>query len=355
MSRWLSPLMAFCLSFILIAGLAPGLGLALDRQIDFWLVWLGTMFILALPLVYLEIALAKRSKTTALNALPRLTRDADASSHWRVVGWLACAFIPFLAGGVISNISQNSLAVLDLPLPSLAITALAMLAALALSFIPRLLVLALLVLSAIVSLILANVAESHLAAWHMTAFEFKEWGNATILALVASGLGLGLYWQNSLLSVQQQTKASITALPIWIAQLLAVIAFGFFSADMQLPAAGLFVAVIFAGALLLQLAREQMQHREVALVVQLAIVVAAMGIWLVPALPSILTHLLMLLGLLICLVYAIFVGWLMKISHLRKAMNFNSELFYNLWRIAVRIILPLAILLAIVSYLGQMF
>jgi K+-transporting ATPase A subunit len=44
----------------------------------------------------------------------------------------------------------------------------------------------------------------------------------------------------------------------------------------------------------------------------------------------------------------------MKISHLRKAMNFSNELFYNVWRIAVRIVLPLSILLAIVSVLGQL-
>ena len=36
-----------------------------------------------------EIALAKRSKTTALNALSSLTREADSSPKWRVVGWLA--------------------------------------------------------------------------------------------------------------------------------------------------------------------------------------------------------------------------------------------------------------------------
>ena len=71
MSRWLSPLMAFCLSFIIIAGLAPSLGIQIDRQIDFWLLWLGTMVLLALPIGYLEVALAKRSKTTALNALSK--------------------------------------------------------------------------------------------------------------------------------------------------------------------------------------------------------------------------------------------------------------------------------------------
>jgi cytochrome c biogenesis protein CcdA len=85
----------FALSFIMIAALASAVGIQIDRQLDFWLLWLGTMVILALPLCYLEIALAKRSKTTALNALSSLTRDADASQKWRIVGWLAVVFIPF--------------------------------------------------------------------------------------------------------------------------------------------------------------------------------------------------------------------------------------------------------------------
>ena len=108
MSRWLSPLMAFCLSFIIIAGLAPSLDIQIDRQIDFWILWLVSMLVLALPITYLEVALAKRSKTTALNALSSLTRDADASQSWRIVGWLAVIFIPFLAGGILSNISQST-------------------------------------------------------------------------------------------------------------------------------------------------------------------------------------------------------------------------------------------------------
>ena len=48
LSRWLSPLMAFCLSFIIIATLAPLVGIQVERQLDFWLLWLVTMVILAL-------------------------------------------------------------------------------------------------------------------------------------------------------------------------------------------------------------------------------------------------------------------------------------------------------------------
>ena len=44
----------------------------------------------------------------------------------------------------------------------------------------------------------------------------------------------------------------------------------------------------------------------------------------------------------------------MKISHLRKSMNFSHEAFYNIWRIAVRVVLPVSIVLAIVAVLGKL-
>jgi len=55
----------------------------------------------------------------------------------------------------------------------------------------------------------------------------------------------------------------------------------------------------------------------------------------------------------ISLIYALFAGWIMKISHLRKSMNFSSETFYNIWRIAVRVVLPVSIIVAIIAVLGQ--
>ena len=227
MSKWLSPLMAFCLSFIIIATLAPITGIQIDRQLDFWMLWLATMLILALPICYLEIALAKRSKTTALQALSTLTREADASQKWRIVGWLSVIFIPFLAGAMLNNASNVlALAALDLA-PNLLFIGL-VIAALVLSLLPRQILLVITAIGVLASLILANVMGTALPAWQVTPVEFSEWGNATVLALVASGLGMGLYWQSSLSAVQQQDVASKTVLPIWIAQLLAVIVFAFF-------------------------------------------------------------------------------------------------------------------------------
>jgi len=354
MSRWLSPLMAFCLSFIIIATLAPIVGIQVDRQLDFWLLWLGTMLILALPICYLEIALAKRSKTTALNALSSLTRDADASQKWRLVGWLAVVFIPFLAGGMLFNASQllghfafNGIA------PNLLFVGLAIVA-LALSFAPRKIIVGLSVVAVLASLILANILGTALPAWHVTAVAFSEWGGATVLALVASGLGMGLYWQSSLPALKQQDAATQTALPIWIAQLFAVIAFAFFAANAAIPSFTFVVAVLSVSALLLNMAREQLLQRQLNIAIQWLVILAAVFIWAIPAISPIFNTLLMLWGLVICLIYAVFAGWIMKISHLRKSMNFSNELFYNLWRIAVRVVLPVSIILAIISIIGQL-
>lgn len=354
MSKWLSPLMAFCLSFLIIATLAPITGIQIDRQLDFWMLWLVSMLILALPVAYLEIALAKRSKTTALQALSNLTREADRSAKWRIVGWLAVVFIPFLAGGMLTNVSQVMTQWAVPQVSSFDVFAGCAIAALVLSVLPRLYLMLLTAVGVLASLVLANVVGTALPAWQVTPVEFSEWGSAVVLALVASGLGLGVYAQSSLSQIQQQQSATSTALPIWIAQLLAVIAFGFFAIQAQLPAYTLAFAVIMAAAALLQMAREQLAQRQIAAPIQWLILVVATFIWLIPNVAQIFNPLLMLWGLVICLIYSIFAGWMMKISHLRKSMNFGNEAIYNLWRIAVRVVSPLAIILAIVAVIGQL-
>ncbi|USA55414.1 hypothetical protein NDN13_09600 [Acinetobacter sp. C32I] len=353
LSRWLAPVMAFCLSFVMISTLAPAVGIQIDRQFDFWLLWLGTMIVLALPIGYLEIALAKRSQTTALQALSSLTRDADASPRWRIVGWLAVVFVPFFAGSMLMTATQVTSQQLGLDLSSQIVFAIFAVVALALSFIPRQFLIILAMLGVLAAFVLANVMGTHLQAWHWTGIEFKEWGNATVLALVASGLGLGLYWQSSLAAVKQQDAATTAVLPIWVAQLLAVIAFGFFSVQTQLPALAWVFAATLSAALLIQFAKEQLAQRQLAIVIQWLILLAAIAVWAVPQVEQIFNTLFMLWGLTICLIYALFAGWIMKISHLRKAMGFSNELFYNLWRIAIRIVLPLSIVVAMIAVIGQ--
>lgn len=354
MSKWLSPLMAFCLSFIIIATLAPITGIQFDRQLDFWLLWLATMLILALPIGYLEIALVKRSKITALQALSSLTREADSSQRWRIAGWLAVIFMPFLAGGMLSN-GSLLLNQWSLPnLPSIVVLGVLLVVALALSLLPRLILVGLSAIAVLASIVLANMMGTQLPAWQVTPIEFSEWGSATVLALVASGLGLGIYAQSSLSTIQKETVATKTALPIWVAQLLAVVAFAYFAVKAQAAAWSLVVAALMGAAVLFQLAREQLQQRQIAPAIQWLILVVTSAVWLIPQVDGLFNGLLMLWGLIICFIYTIFAGWIMKISHLRKAMNFSNEAFYNIWRIMVRVVSPLAIILAMVAVIGQL-
>jgi hypothetical protein len=137
--------------------------------------------------------------------------------------------------------------------------------------------------------------------------------------------------------------------------LLAVVAFGFFIANTQIPAFAFVISVVTGSALLLSLARQQLAERQMAVVIQWAVLAVAVLVWAIPMVGGVFNIALLLWGLGICLIYAIFAGWMMKISHLRKALNFSSEAVYNLWRIAMRIVLPLAIIVAIIALLGKLF
>lgn len=355
MSRWLSPMMAFCLSFMLITTLAPAVGISFDRQLDFWALWLVTIFILALPLTYLEFALVKRAKTTVLNALLSLTRESDVSINWRLIGWLSVIFMPFLAGAMLANIGHNTLTLAQFGLSeTLLFLGLAVCAAI-FSFFPRQILIVLSIVGVITSLITSHFFGLNLETWHVTPLVFKEWGSATVLALVASGLGLGIYAQANIQEVNNQEKTSTFVLPLWIAQLLAVIAFGFFAVQSQVPAFTMLVTVLFGSALLLQFAIQQVQQRGLNPIIQYMVAFAPMFLWAWTNAIDYLNLVVMLWGLLICLTYAIFAGWMMKVSHLRKALNFNNEMIYNLWRIGVRVVLPLSIIVAMVSVISGLF
>jgi SNF family Na+-dependent transporter len=48
----------------------------------------------------------------------------------------------------------------------------------------------------------------------------------------------------------------------------------------------------------------------------------------------------------------IFAGWAMKVSHARKELNLPSEAIYNVWRVAVRLVVPLAVLFVFSGYVA---
>lgn len=354
LSSWTAPVLAFCLSLLLSVTLAPTLGLVAYQQYDFWLLWLICMLFLAFPFTLLEIALAKRAKATPLQAFMQLTRDADRSTHWRLIGWGALVFVPFIVGAMLEFSTQQIQTAFALEISSSLIVLGLAVVAFGLSMVPRVI---LLITTVLLSLVFAVVCvlQSTGGAWQWTSIELSEWAKVVTLTLVTGGLGLGLYWQSALHHAKAQSKLTSVALPIWAAQAVGLGCVIFVANIQSGLQAGLFLAATLSlSALLLQFIREQVLDRQLPLIIQALILLLPVLIWAIPQSHVVFYPLVIVYGLCLSLLYAIFVGWLMKISHLRKSLNFSNEMLYNVWRVFIRIVMPVSIIVALAGWVSML-
>ena len=375
MIRYASYFIAALLPLLLFRWFAP----ASIGEIDFWLLWLLAMLLVSLPVVYAEIALAYRSAEAPLAGMQKLTREADASTFWRSFGWLAALVSILIAALVISGASQGILAALtelnSVPnVPSFAIAAGLMVIAVLLSLLgvaPLPIGLGLMLIGLLLGVAngLPNIA------FAMTDVSLSEWARAVALALVSVGAGTGLYWfGQNLISKQTVTavgtdnhnaqttrnsaapayRATKLVLPIWVLQLVVGVV-ALFISGMALPPIGqlsYWIGVVFVASYLLHYSSQQLAHKFGLLVSVVLIFVLAL--LLVVAIPTNwLVGILVIISSIAVLLLSVFAGWQMKISHLRKSLNFGNEAFYNLWRVAIRLIVPLALLLALIGWVMQ--
>ena len=376
MIRYASYFIAALLPLLLFRWFAP----ASIGEIDFWLLWLLAMVLVSLPVVYAEIALAYRSVDAPLAGMQKLTREADASPIWRSFGWLAALVSIMIAALVISGASTGVLAALtelnSAPaIPSFAIAAGLMVIAVLLSLLgvaPLPIGLGLMVIGLLLGVAngLPNID------FAMTDISLNEWARAVALALVSVGAGTGLYWFGQNLVANQvatavdtdninaqaparsratsEYRATKLVLPIWILQLIVgVVALSI--SGMALPPIGqlsYWIGVLFVASYLLHYSTQQLAHKF-GLLVSL-VLTFVLALLLVVIIPTVwLVGLLVIISSIAVLLLSIFAGWQMKISHLRKSLNFGNEAFYNLWRIAIRLIVPLALLLALIGWVMQ--
>ena len=375
MIRYASYFIAALLPLLLFRWFAP----ASIGEIDFWLLWLLAMLLVSLPVVYAEIALAYRSAEAPLAGMQKLTREADASTFWRSFGWLAALVSILIAALVISGASTGILAALtelnSVPnVPSFAIAAGLMVIAVLLSLLgvaPLPIGLGLMLIGLLLGVAngLPNIA------FAMTDVSLSEWARAVALALVSVGAGTGLYWFGQNL-IRKQTvtavgtdnhnaqttrnsaapayRATKLVLPIWVLQLVVGVV-ALFISGMALPPIGqlsYWIGVVFVASYLLHYSSQQLAHKFGLLVSVVLIFVLAL--LLVVAIPTNwLVGILVIISSIAVLLLSVFAGWQMKISHLRKSLNFGNEAFYNLWRVAIRLIVPLALLLALIGWVMQ--
>lgn len=375
MIRYASYFIAALLPLLLFRWFAP----ASIGEIDFWLLWLLAMLLVSLPVVYAEIALAYRSAEAPLAGMQKLTREADASTFWRSFGWLAALVSILIAALVMSGASTGILAALtelnSVPnIPSFAIAAGLMVIAVLLSLLgvaPLPIGLGLM----LVGLLLGVANGLPNIAFAMTDVSLSEWARAVALALVSVGAGTGLYWfgqhlvskqtvtavradnhnaQTTRNSAAQAYRATKLVLPIWILQLVVGVV-ALFISGMALPPIGqllYWVGVLFVVSYLLHYSTQQLAHKFGLLVsVVLTFVLALLLVVAIPT--NWLVGILVIISSIAVLLLSVFAGWQMKISHLRKSLNFGNEAFYNLWRVAIRLIVPLALLLALIGWVMQ--
>ena len=376
MIRYASYFIAALLPLLLFRWFAP----ASIGEIDFWLLWLLAMVVVSLPVIYAEIALAYRSAEAPLAGMQKLTREADASALWRGFGWLAALVSIIIAALVISGASTGILTALtelnSAPeVPGFAIAAGLMVIAALLSLLgvtPLPIGLGLMLIGLFFGLAngLPNIT------FAMTNISLGEWARAVALALVSVGAGTGLYWfgqnritkqavtavgidnhyaQNpSRAQASSEYRATKLVLPIWILQLLVGVV-ALFISGMTLPPIGqllYWAGVIFVASYLLHYSTQQLAHKF-GLLVSL-VITAVIAIVLVVAIPTIwLVGILVINSTIAVLLLSVFAGWQMKISHLRKSLNFGNEAFYNLWRVAIRLVVPVALLLALIGWVMQ--
>lgn len=373
MIRYASYFMAALLPLLLFRWFAP----ASIGEIDFWLLWLVAMVLVSLPVVYAEIALAYRSSDAPLAGMKKLTREADVSTFWRSFGWLAALVSIVIAALVISGASSGVLSALtDLgsaaDVPEFALAAGLMVIAVLLSLLgvtPLPIGLGLMLIG--IGLGLANGLPN--ISFAMTGVSLAEWSRAVALALVSVGAGTGLYWFGQSRVTKQVVTAtdanhhgtsprtsaraqaaSTRVLPIWTLQLVVGMA-ALLISGLALPPLGQLLywfGVVFVASYLLHYAAQQLAH-QFGMLVSLVLTLM-LGVVLVAVIPTLwLVGLLVVVSSITVLLLAVFAGWQMKISHLRKSLNFGSEGLYNVWRIAIRLIVPLALILALIGWVLQ--
>lgn len=345
-------LVAAALPLLFVGQVAPNMA----RELDFWLLWLAAMVLVGLPVLFAEVALSARSAATPWQGMQSLTREADASVMWRAFAVVSVLASLLMAANISARIGAGVVSQLpdvatNIGAPDFALAAMVAVLMLILSLLKsRLLPVG--VLLVLVGAVIA-LLDNSVSVPVLTTITTYDAARAVLLALLCVGVGTGLYWFGATgiapqLMAQKRTLTSFI-LPVWFVQLI----FGAFallagSALIGLPS---FIVsslgLLLIAAFLVYYAAQQLIARFGMVIGVLATVLLLMAFSLVPA--KFLLIALSALALIGVLLLAIFTGFVMKISHLRKTLNFTSELRYNLWRVLVRIIVPLFAVLALVG------
>lgn len=357
--------------------------------------WCLFLLLLTLPVMLTELMLGRRAQRSPVEGLAALTREADAKRFWRISGWgmaaaglLAMVVVALVAGGSINMLARD-LVLVDGTVQSTSAatwvlpvgTAVLLLLATGL-FLPtakwqKVIVPAGLGLVVLLLLVASLFGISMVPLLYPAkGLSMADWQAAVQMALLSAGAGLGVFW---MMGASLPEKSSIARLSLlWLvthALLGAVLmlALAPFVAVEQIKAqmsveivpTGMTVWLVVSTLILLSLlallsllspAVRFLEEKGLARMSAIAGVlgaalVIALGVWGLSGVSGAAASVqaLWLLLVLVLGVQSVFAGWGMKVSHARKALNLPSEGIYNLWRVVVRLAVPLVLLWVLVG------
>ena len=331
-------LIAVLMPLLLFRWFAP----TLAWQLDFWGIWLLAMILVGLPILYAEGAMAVRAGQQNLPVLgmQTLTREADKSVGWRSFAWLAVVLVMLVARLGLDSASANGMEALSqlgvtLSVPVFAVGAVLTIIAGLLSLVGRQLLMpaiGLILIGLVVGVIQGVAAHPPVLDLQMTGTSLTEWAVAVLLALVCVGAGTGLYWYAYPQDGDKKPNMTRKVMPIWLTQLaigvvLLLISNVSITALHEQPSFASLITslgVLLASAYLMHIASLQLAtvFKQFGIWIATLIVMAVVLAVVLIVKPSWQVALVAFLSLICALELAIFSGWQMKISHLRKSLNF---------------------------------
>ncbi|MES2720620.1 MAG: hypothetical protein V4624_06980 [Pseudomonadota bacterium] len=346
-----------------------------------WPLGLLGALLVGLPLLLAEQAMAVRARQPGIAGMQVLTREADAARAWRFPAYVALflsiavsAVLALASGLLLTQVVQTlwqplagTFGLTATAVPTGAalwpvLTLMSLLIALGRSIrtVPMWLWLVLtLILLALLGLQMANHQTIPLVTdlGLLTGLANADVASGSLLsgALVAGG-GMGAA---AALRLQYGELKSALVVPAMVT-LFVVAVFALHHGGLCVAAALLAVVVTQLGlsASLAPAFAEARQRNLPALAAPMAVIIPvtllAESLWLwgdVGTLALLIRLIAVALALNLLLI-SIYAGWVMKISHLRKAVNLPSELLYNVLRIALRWLSPVTLLVALAKAWG---
>lgn len=334
-----------------------------------------------LPLLLAEQAMAVRARQAGIAGMQVLTREADAARLWRFPAYASLllsiaisAALALASGLLLTQVVQT----LWLPLSSAVglaassapagtalwpvLTLLSLLIALGRSFRTVPMWLWLIVTLMLLSLTMLQMVQHQTTPLVtdlglLTGLSNSGGASASLLsgALIAGG-GMGAASALRLQYGELKSTLAVPAMLLLFALLFLALHHGSWCAGAALL--GVVVTQLGLSASLAPALAEARQRKLPALAAPLAVILPvtllAEALWLWGDVET-LRYLVQLIAAALAinlLVMSVYAGWIMKISHLRKAVNLPSEWLYNVLRIALRWLAPMIVLVALAKAWG---